>query len=141
MPNDQTPTAQVAAGYREQFPITWRRDLSSDDTALTDLTTVGFGASGLIDTRIARNLELRAFCDTASDVMTCKVVLYDSAGDVIGVPGVFTFTASAADTAGATGQKYPSVPLYVPIGDAESAKVKVISMGALATWDVGCRPW
>ncbi len=127
----------VPLGNKQTWSETGRTGLTSNDTATTDLTTAGFGSSGLVDLGNALSVEVRAACDTASRSLVGRLVFYDASSNPLSTSESLSFSSDAALKT--SGTRYVCQRQLVDAGQGRKCKFYVDSITG-TTWDVFVRP-
>jgi hypothetical protein len=135
--------ANVVVGNKTTYAELSRTGLTAADAPTGgDLTTTGFaGSSGanLGDISNALTLACRATCDTASAVLTGRIVFYDGSNNAIAVSESISFTADGVLRLGNASGNFVAPRVLVDAGQARKIRFKVDSISA-GTWAVYVRP-
>ena len=140
---DGSATLQLVAlvGNKTTYAEAVRTAITAADTAVVDLSTVGFaGTSGanLTDCGNALVLTCRASCSVPSGTLTGRVVLYDGSNAPISLSEVVTFTSDGSRRLSAAGD-YVVARTLIDAGQARKFRFYVESVSA-GTWTVAVRP-
>lgn len=113
--------AMVQVGNKSTYASTARAGITAADTATTDLSGSGFGASGLIGLGNAQSAAVRATCTMPYLSITGVLVLYDGSGNPLSVSKPIVFCANRTLRISAAGD-YVSETAIVDVGRAVQAK-------------------
>jgi|SRR5215831_2476302 len=134
--------ASIPVGNKTTYSEGSRTGLTTADTSTTDLTTAGFAGSAganLIDISNALSLVIRAQSNTASKILTGRVIFYDGSNNPIAFSESLSFTSDASLTIAGSGQKYPSQHQIIDAGASRKVRFYVDSISG-GTWDICVRP-
>lgn len=130
--------ATVPVGNKTTYSETSRTGLTDDDTSEDDLTTAGFGSTGLADLGNALSVEVRALSAAGQKTLTGRLVFYNASSTPLSVSESVSFTTD--ESLMASGTRYVSRRVIVDVGQARFCKFYIDSISASSTWDVHVRP-
>lgn len=130
----------VVVGNKETITAVSRTGITAADAPTGgDLTTGGFGSTGLLDVANCLNVLCRATCSVASATLVGRLVFYDSASACLGISTSITFVSDATLRLGnATGDFVSSFTL-VDVGASRNARFFVDTVSA-GSWSIYLRP-
>jgi hypothetical protein len=131
--------ASAPVALKETYSETSRTALTAADAPTGgNMTTGGFGSSGLVDVGQALQAQVRASCGTASAVLTGRLAFYDESSACIGMSETVTLTADGTLRLGNASGDFVTQTYLVDLRGATQVKFKVDSVSA-GTWAVYVR--
>jgi hypothetical protein len=131
--------ASVPVGLKETYSETSRTALTAADAPTGgNMTTGGFGSSGLVDVGQALQAQVRGSCGTASAILTGRLAFYDESSACIGMSETVTLTADGTLRLGNASGDFVTQTYLVDLRAATQVKFKVDSVTA-GTWAVYVR--